>query len=278
MPWFPDFVSAVEMARRDTQVGGRPDPVAQYLRALEEGNSHLLEKAWPGQIVVQDPRAGAVRSHRELRHFVSRNQAWLAEHHAHTEGVAETRVGRRAVVELLAHVDHDGRSVAWPLAVVADSPDERSVTIRTYCTTVPFDGHRQLRSPLLEPGADQPGDVVGQYQAALRAGDVDGIVQSFRADGYFQEPAGSEALHRGMDELRAFFLERFSTGGGLEVQLCEVTDDGERCALEYNLIRWGSHDLPPQAGIAVFERGPDGLLAAVRTYDDVEPPGVPANS
>jgi hypothetical protein len=27
----------------------------------------------------------------------------------------------------------------------------------------------------------------------------------------------------------------------------------------------------PQAGIALFERGPDGLFAAVRVYDDVEP-------
>jgi hypothetical protein len=51
-----------------------------------------------------------------------------------------------------------------------------------------------------------------------------------------------------------------------------VTDDGVRCAVEYNVVRWGSHDLPPQAGIAVYERSPDGLLAAARVYDDVEPP------
>jgi len=30
--------------------------------------------------------------------------------------------------------------------------------------------------------------------------------------------------------------------------------------------------LPPQAGIAIYERGPDGLLAAARVYDDVDPP------
>jgi hypothetical protein len=51
-----------------------------------------------------------------------------------------------------------------------------------------------------------------------------------------------------------------------------VTDDGVRCALEYNCVRWGSHDLPYQAGIAVFERSPDGLLGAARVYDDVEAP------
>jgi hypothetical protein len=51
-----------------------------------------------------------------------------------------------------------------------------------------------------------------------------------------------------------------------------VTDDGVRCAVEFNWLRWGSHDLPPQAGIAVYERGQDGLLAAVRVYDDIETP------
>ena len=29
---------------------------------------------------------------------------------------------------------------------------------------------------------------------------------------------------------------------------------------------------PAQAGIGVYERGPDGLLAAARGYDDVEAP------
>jgi hypothetical protein len=51
-----------------------------------------------------------------------------------------------------------------------------------------------------------------------------------------------------------------------------VTDDGVRCALEYNCVSWGSRALPTQAGMGVYERGPDGLLAAVRVYDDVEAP------
>jgi hypothetical protein len=277
MPWFPDFVSAVEIARSDTRTGGQSDPVAQYLRALEQGKSRLLEEAWPGEIVIDDPRAGQVRGHTDLRHFVRRNRTWLAEHHARSETVATTRVGPRAVVELLAHVEQKGQTVPWPLAVVADSPDDRSMVIRTYCSTRPFDGQRSVRPPILEPGAQPPGDVVGRYQTALRGGDVDGIVQTFQPDGYFRGPIGSDALHRGTDELRAYFLETFGSGGGLELEPCQVTDDGQRCALEYNCVRWGSHDLPPQAGIAIFDRGPEGLLAAVRVYDDVELPLPPSS-
>ena len=78
--------------------------------------------------------------------------------------------------------------------------------------------------------------------------------------------------HRGPGELRSFFATRFSAGGGIGLQHCAVTDDGVRCAVEYNCVRWGRHDLPPQAGLGVYERGPDGLLAAARVYDDIEAP------
>ena len=48
------------------------------------------------------------------------------------------------------------------------------------------------------------------------------------------------------------------------------TDDGVRCAVEYNCDRWDGREVPPQAGIGVFECGRGGLLEAVRIYDDVE--------
>ena len=110
-------------------------------------------------------------------------------------------------------------------------------------------------------------DPVGQD-----AGDVEAVVSTFAPDGYFRGPFGPDHTHRGATELRSFFARCFSAGGGIRLQHCMVTDDGVRCALEYNCVRWGRHDLPPQAGIAVYERGPDGLLAAARVYDDVDAP------
>ena len=272
MPWFPDFASAVELARQQTRSAGRADPVGQYFTALNNGDTRALETVWPGEVVVHDPRAGEVRGHRQLRHFVSRNQRWLAEHHARTETVAATSSGGRAVVELLAHVDVDGREMAWPVAVVAEAPDDLSVVFRSYCSQWPVAGRRELRPAILEPGPVHPGDVVGRYQSGLEAGDARAIVSTFGADGYYREPIGPHATHRGTGELRSFFARSFSAGGGIGLQHCVMTDDGVRCALEYNCVRWGSHDLPPQAGLGVYERGPDGLLAAARVYDDVEPP------
>ena len=271
MPWFPDFTSAVELVRRQTRVAGQADPVAQYFAALNKGDTRALETVWPGEVVIQDPRAGEIRGHRQLRQFVSQNESWLAERHARIETVASTAVGGRAVVELLAHLAGDGRELAWPIAVVAESPDDRSVVFRTYCSQWPVDGRRHLRPPVLKPGFASAGDVVGRYQAALEAGDAEAIVSTFAPDGYFREPIGPDYIHRGTAELRSFFARRLSKGG-ITLQHCTVTDDGVRCALEYNCIRWGSHDLPPQAGIGIYERGPDGLLAAARVYDDVEAP------
>ena len=272
MPWFPDFASAVELARRQAQAAGRADPVAQYFTALNEGDAQALETVWPGEVVIYDPRAGEIRGHRQLRQFVHKNLSWLAGLHARTETVASTCADGRAVVELLAHLDGDGGELAWPVAVVAESPDDQSVVFRTYCSQWPVDGQRHVRPPVLGPGAARPGDVAGRYQAALAAGDTDAVVGTFAPDGYYHEPIGPHYAHRGTAELRSFFNTSFSAGGGIGLQPCVMTDDGVRCALEYNCVRWGRHDLPPQAGLGVYERGPDGLLAAARVYDDVESP------
>jgi limonene-1,2-epoxide hydrolase len=204
-------------------------------------------------VVVYDPRAGEIRGHRQLRKFVSGNQSWLADLHARIETMASTSADGRAVVELLAHLPRDGGEVAWPVAVVAESPDD-------------------LRPAILPPGGTLPGDVVGRFQAALASGDADALVRAFEPDGYYREPIGPHLTHRGPAELRSFFTERLGARGGIALQPCEVTDDGVRCAVEYNFVRWGGQDLPPQAGLGVYERGPDGLLAAARAYDDVEPP------
>ncbi|MEP7022675.1 MAG: nuclear transport factor 2 family protein [Actinomycetota bacterium] len=195
MPWFPDFANAVELARRQTRAAGQADPVAQYFTALNGGNTEALETVWPGEVVIYDPRAGEIHGHRQLRRFVGQNQSWMAEHRVRTETVAATSAGGRAVVELLAHLPGDEGERAWPVAVVAESPDDRSVVFRTYCSQLPVDGRRHVRPPILESGPIQPGDVIGRYQAALGAGDTEAVVSTFAADGYFREPIGPHLAH-----------------------------------------------------------------------------------
>jgi hypothetical protein len=157
------------------------------------------------------------------------------------------------------------------VAVVAESTDDLSVVFRTYCSRWPVDGRRYIRPPILDSTQVKLGDVVARYLAAVEAGDADKAVSTFTPNGYFREPIGVNATHRGTAELRTFF-GRLLGEGGIGIAPCAVTDDGVRCAVEYNLLGWGRDSLPPQAGLAVYERDHDGLLAAARVYDDVEAP------
>jgi len=131
---------------------------------------------------------------------------------------------------------------------------------------------------LLQPDPEvHEADVVGEYQRALAAGDADTAVASFEPDGYVREPAGGEYVHRGHDELRSLYQLFFSNAGGIPLEHCTSTDDGRACALEYNVVRWGRTELPPQAGVAVYVRGQSGTLAVARIYDDSDPPLKPHN-
>ena len=110
----------------------------------------------------------------------------------------------------------------------------------------------------------------GDYQRALAEGDLAGIVGTFEPDGYAREPSGGSYLHCGAEGLRTFYAHLFANGGSIPLEHCTLTDDGVRCAIEYNCVRWGVTDIPPQAGVAVYERASSRLLNAARIYDDVE--------
>jgi ketosteroid isomerase-like protein len=271
MPWFPDFVAAVELARIESRASGQADPVGLYLAALQGGDPRALETVWPGDVVVFDPRAGEVRGHDELLTFVRRNTGWLADLQANAETVASMRAGNRAVVELLAQLLSDGQTLVWPVAVVAEAPNARSVIFRSYCSQWPLTGRRPVRSRILPATAMPLSDVVAEYFAALAAGDAERASACFAPDGYLREPIGPHATHRGSAALREH-LSRQLTHGGIDLQVGAVTDDGRICAVEYTCVRWGAHALPPQGGLGVYERGDGGLLAAARLYDDIEPP------
>ena len=97
-------------------------------------------------------------------------------------------------------------------------------------------------------------------------------MSTFEPDGYAREPSGGAYLHRGDEGPRELYANLFANRGGIPLEHCTLTDDDTRCAIEYNGVRWGVIDIPPQAGVAVYERGSSGLLSAARIYDDVEPP------
>ena len=273
MPWIPELFSAPVLERIHSQAREARTAVP-YFAGLMSGETDALVRSFAGEPELHHPVRGRVKGRRAFERFVTETNAWLTERHAAVEDVDRVITPRRGVEEVVLTLDGDQGRIELPVAVAADRDDDaRIIELRVYFSTWPLTGGHAIRPPLLQPDPDvHEADVVGEYQRALAAGDVEATVAAFEPDAYVREPAGAAYVHRGQDELRALFGLFFSNGGGIPLEHCTATDDGRACALEYNVVRWGRTELPPEAGIAVYVRGTTGKLAIARIYDDSEPP------
>jgi hypothetical protein len=274
VPWLPELFSAPtveefrERKERDRLI------TVPYFVGVMSGETDALVESFAGEPELHHPVRGRIKGARAFGEFAAETKAWLERRQASIEDINHIRLERTGVGEVILHLGGPDGRVDLPVATVADrGPDGHIEELRMYYSSWPLTGHHATRTPMLQPDPDpdEP-DVVGAYQRALAAGDLDAIVASFEADGYAREPAGDDHLHRGPDGLRRFYEWMFSNEGGIPLEHCAVADDGRACALEYNVVRWGQAELPPEAGIAVYVRGESGKLAAARIYDDADPP------
>jgi SnoaL-like protein len=275
MPWLPELFSApvVEEWLEQRRIDRLLD--VPFFDGVVTGQLEPLVESFSGEPELYHPVRGRIKGTRAFAAYVEDTSAWLRECNATVEDVVRVVMEDSGFEEVVLHLDgEDGRRVELPVAVVADHRSgPRLDEVRVYYSSWPLTGRHAVRSPLLQRDPDaREADVVGEYQHALAAGDVDAVLAAFEPDGYAREPAGGSHVHRGHDGLRAFYAHLFSNGGGIPLEHCAVVDDGRACALEYNVVRWGRTDLPPQAGVAVYVRGESGRLAAARIYDDADPP------
>ena len=280
MPWMPEVFNAPIAEARRTQIEeatSTNDAVPYYEGILADEPDALVRSFAARQPVLDDPRVGHVEGTRELRAFASGTADWLRERDAVVENVALTRTSTRTVEEVVLNLlADDGGRVDLPVAIVTDrNPDRTVKVIRVYHSTWPLTGEHRVRPPLLpaDPNLHAEG-APGDYQRTLAEGNLEGILATFEPDGYAREPSGAAYFHQGTEALQEVYAHMFANSGGIGLEHCTLTDDGVKCAIEYNCVRWGASDIPPQAGVAVYERGGSGLLSAARIYDDVEPPAV----
>ena len=246
--------------------------LALYLPLLIKGDYQQLRDLFAGPPLIDDPRLGRIEDIDGFKQFVAESHQWLTQRRARIEPVAETATDTRVVEERVLSLTQDGAAIPLPIAIVSDIAQGLLTFVRVYHSMWPLLGVHVVRPPLLPhiPGLAIP-DVIAHYQNALAKGDLDAILRQFEPDGIAREPSGGKFIYRGTMELRRFYGMLFANGGGIPLEHCSVTDDGVRCAVEYNAVSWGRTKLPPQAGVAGYERGRSGLLAA-RIYDDVDPP------
>jgi hypothetical protein len=273
MPWLPELFSAPALQRIQEERRRERLTAVPYFDGLITGELDALIESFAGEPELHHPVRGRVKGADAFGRFVTSTNAWISERNVTIEDVNFIVTPRRGIEEVVLHVDGDDGRIELPLALAADrDEDARILELRVYFSTWPLTGAHATRPPLLQPDDGvHEADVVGEYQRALAAGDVEAAVATFEPDGYMREPAGGEHIHRGTYELRALYTSFFANGG-IPLEHCAVTDDGRACALEYNVVAWGRTELLPEAGIAVYVRGDGGKLAMARVYDDSQPP------
>lgn len=274
MPWLPELFSASTLARLEEAQRTRDNLSVPFFAGVLTGEMDALIGSFSDEPEIHHPVRGRIRGVDAFTRYARETKEWLEGREASIEDVDHIINPSNGVEEVVLHLRGDGGSVDLPVAIAADKSGDRLVELRVYYSTWPLTGGHSNRPPVLQPSAklSEP-DFASSYQGALAAGDADAIVGMFEPDGYAREPAGIDYVHRGPDGLREFYEALFSNGGGIPLEHCSVIQNERACALEYNVVRWGTTELlPPEAGIAVYVRGEGGKLAAARIYDDVDPP------
>ena len=248
--------------------------VETYLPLSAAGEATALARLFEPDGRVDEPAASAA-GRAAIQTLAERRFIWLAERQADVEPVRTLVAPERVVHECVVTMMPSGSVlVRLPVALVGEpGPAGSLARLRVYHSTWPLTGRHEVRAPLLaaDPRIELHGPVAA-YMEALAAGDVAGILDAFGEDACAREPSGGEHTYCGREALAGFYAGLFGDSGGIQLEHCTATDDGVATAVEYNAVRWGATPLPRQAGVAVYERGADGLLAAARIYDDVDPP------
>ncbi len=273
MPWIPELFSAPALQHLQDQLQ-RELVTVPFLDGVMTGEVDALIRSFAGEPELHHPVRGRVRGATAFTAFAEEMRSWLTVGNFSFDEVEHVHIEGHGFEEGVLHLDGEDGRVDLPLAIVADrEPDGHVRELRLYFSSWPLSGRHLHRPPLLQPATGAPlPDIVGEYQRALADGDVNAVLAAFEPDGYAREPAGGRYLHAGSAGLRAFYGRLFSNGGGIPLEHCGIIDDGRACALEYNVVHWGTTELAPEAGVAVYVRGESGRLAAARIYDDADPP------
>jgi hypothetical protein len=265
---------------RDAPSGLRGWLSEVYLTALVSGQADQLVRRLGDRATVDDPIFGRTTGMPALARYLGEKSAWLVKHSGAFDQLAFVTGSDRDVTEGILTLTFEGRRVKVPVAVVAQRRPEREVELRLYYSTQPIKGTRATRSPLL-PKDDEvavPVQVAAQLDALSRA-DIAGVLASFENGAKLRDAGGATYVKEDDGGPLRGFYEKLcaatsgtpgSRGAGIEVLKGARADDGLICALEYTVVRVRGKNVPPQAGLAVYERGESGLLRAVRVYEDVE--------
>src|SRR5438034_483807 len=152
--------------------------------------------SWADQPRLDEPRSGRIEGAEAFIRWAAGTREWLLGADAAVRPVYLIVTPTRTVEEVAIDLTIDGERRELPVAIVADRNSRGLTAIRVYHSLWPLIRGHAVRSPLLRPDPDLTApDVVGDYQAALAAGDLEGILATYQDDAVVREPAGGPYVY-----------------------------------------------------------------------------------
>jgi len=206
-------------------------------------------------------------------HQWMRDTGWAIEKSVH---LRTTDAGSRVISEDIIFAESpSGDKIEWPIATVAcEIPNSDSTELFVYYTIWPIIKKHTKRPVIFEqPQLDTvPSPVLQAYHECLTTGNLDGLHDLMPADVYIRESSGPPYSHLGITNVINYFGGLFKDGAPL-MRSERITSDGRCTFLEFTVVGWNGKKWPEsdhQAGAGIWELNADGLLSAVRVYDDIE--------
>ncbi len=275
MPWLPEPSTLTT----DVQPRAVDHPHVPFYEGILDISPEGMLASWADQPVLDEPRSEHIEGADAFIRWAAQMSEWLVSVAAAIRPVYLIATPTRTVEEVAIDLTIDGERRELPVAIVAERNSLGLTAIRVYHSMWPLTRGHVVRKPLLAPDPNLTiPDIVGDYQRALAAGNLEGILATYQDDAVVREPAGGPYVFAGKEAVRHIYTLQFADGAGIPLQHCTITDDGIACALEWNATKWGHTAIEPQPGIAVYQRGESGKLAFGRIYDDLAPPAVSDSS
>ena len=247
-----------------------------YLATVVNGDSKKLIELLGEDGLVEDPRFPGIKGAEAIQQFVSDFGEFVNPMSPRVEHLRTSATEKRVLCEDILHLQFQGESLELPVATVVANDETGGFTrVHVYYTNWPFNKkhskRRNLYKERLKDQAEFEGAILNYVQCLL-SGDLEKIRDSFEADIYFREASGPPYVHWGRNAVVDYFRGLFSRGAPM-LRDDTVSDDGRTVFMEFTPYGWAGQEWDEkewEAGLAAYERSRDGLICAIRIYDDVD--------
>ena len=246
--------------------------IKKYFTVLKKEDIDNLSSILNNESIMYTPFEGKIIGRNDIKNYFIIQKEWLNSKKAKIDVINTIDNNNRIVIEFVIFFNKQGKLIELPVVAVLDIDNSSINSIRIYHSTWPLTGKHTVIKPILEPEEilDEP-DIISMYMQGIKNADKEFVLSLFEEKAYVQEPSGSKFRHQGKAEREKFYSFTLDKGG-VHLKYCASTFDGKHFAVEYVFDEWGDKKFEPQAGIAIYEIGESGKIAAVRIYDDASPP------